>query len=395
MSYPNTNRHLQPVHAAPDTVHEPPPLETVNGEQQLIETRRVVLTPAAGVRLRPTFWLWDERVPQGAITVAPGREGIGKSLFCSWLAARVTHGELPGVHYGAPKGVVYAATEDSWERTLAGRLTVAGADLNRVFRVDVERVGGDLVPLSLPRDCASMAAAVEAHDVALLIVDPLISAVDPKFNVNQDRDLREALEPLVRLADDTGCSIFGLAHFNKASGTDVLSRIMGGRAFSAVARSVVAFARDTRLGDGTCVISQVKNNLGRLDLPSLRYSVESVERMTDEGPAQWGRLRILEETDTHVNDLLDHVPGNNGEDTSDRAAIQQWLTEFLAANDGAALMTAITEAGTAERSYSVDQLKRAKSQAGVISRKRGNAWWWHLPDEATTQGSKGARGQEQ
>ena len=46
--------------------------------------------------------------------------------------------------------------------------------------------------------------------------------------------------------------------------------------FSAVARAVVAIARDTDSDDGSCVLSQAKNNLGRLDLPSLRYVIDSV-----------------------------------------------------------------------------------------------------------------------
>lgn len=340
------------------------------------------------MRLRPTYWLWDGRIPHGALTVGPGREGIGKSLFCSWLAAQVTRGELPGVHHGMPKGVIYAATEDSWERTLAGRLIVAGADMERVYRIDVEHVSGATVPLSLPRDCAELAAEITAHEVALLIVDPLISAVDSSLNTNQDADLRRALEPLAELADATDCAIFGLAHFNKATGTDVLSRIMGGRAFSAVARAAIAFARDTGAEDGSCVISQVKNNLGKLDLPSLRYVVESVELATEEGPAQWGRLVMLGETDTHVNDLLDETPPAKGE-ANERAEVRAWLADYLRNHQGSAPATEIIEQDQDAGMYSKDQLKRAKTDIGARSVRIGSAWHWQLPDT-----DKGAREQE-
>lgn len=393
MSYPNaTNRHLRPVDGSAPGVHEPPPLETVNtADAATVGTRRVKLTPAAGIRLRPTYWLWDERMPQGALTIAPGREGIGKSLFCAWLAARITLGELTGVHHGTPKSVIYAATEDSWERTLAGRLIVAGADMNRVYRVEVEHVAGHTLPLSLPRDCDELAAEITAHDVALLIVDPLISAVDSKINPNQDADLRGALEPLAKLADDTGCSIFGLAHFNKASGTDVLSRITGSRAFAAVARAAVAFARDTGADDGSCVISQAKNNLGRLDLPSLRYLVDSVELHTEEGPAQWGRLRMIGETDTHVNDLLDDTNGGT-DDRDEREQAKQWITDYLADQGGSAPSNEVYNAGAKFGGYSRDQLKRAKKDARIDAKKVGHSWFWLLPEEQPREheGSKGA-----
>ncbi|MGH4027292.1 MAG: hypothetical protein ACRDRV_22205 [Pseudonocardiaceae bacterium] len=139
-------------------------------------------------------------------------------------------------------------------------------------------------PRCLPRDCPALAEEIGWYGVALVILDPLISAVDPRINVNQE-ELRTALEPLAALGDQTGTAIFGLAHFNKAGGADVLSRITGSRAFSAVARAAIAFARDPHAEDGSCVVSQVKNNLGRLDLPSLRYVVESVTVQTTEAPA--------------------------------------------------------------------------------------------------------------
>lgn len=398
MTSPHADRwHLRPVNALESGVHQPPPPEPVNGPEPVAVngTRRVVLTPAAGIRLRPTYWLWDDRIPQGSITVGPGREGIGKSLFCAWLAARVTLGELPGLHYGQPKAVIYAATEDSWERTLAGRLVVAGADMNLVYRVEIEHLDGRELPLSLPKDCDGLAVEIGRYGVGLLIVDPLISAVDPAINVNQDRDLRGALEPLARLADTADCAVFGLAHFNKASGTDVLSRIMGGRAFSAVSRASIAFARDTGADDGSCVISQVKNNLGRMDLPSLRYRVESVQLDTDEGTAEWGRLVMLGETDTHVNDLIDDTPANRDETDrrKDRDLARAWLLEFLTERGEPVPAKEIYAEGGEVGGWSEDQLKNAKKGTPVQARKVGKTWHWQLADDAE-EGRKSARAQE-
>lgn len=339
--------------------------------------RRVRLTPAAGIELRPTYWLWDQRIPTGSIVLGPGREGIGKSLFCAWLTARITRGDLPGAHHGTPRSVVYAATEDSWERTIAGRLIAADADMNRVYRVDVDHLAGHTVPLSLPRDCAGLAVEMTAHDVALLILDPLISAVDSQIDANSEK-LRDALEPLARMADDTEVAVFGLAHFNKASGGDVLSRITGSRAFAAVARAAVAFARDPAADDGSCVISQAKNNLGPLDLPSLRYIVESVTLDTAAGPADWGRLRIIGETTRHVNDILREAE-NGAERDDDRAELGAWLRDFLTSAGGSAAPNDVFKAGAA-LGYSRDQLKRAKKPLGITSKGGGaTGWHWTLP----------------
>jgi AAA domain-containing protein len=352
--------------------------------------RRVRLTPAALIALRPTYWVWDGRIPHGALTLGPGREGVGKSLFCAWLAAQITLGTLPGIHHGTPRSVIYAATEDSWERTIAGRLLVAGADLDRVYRVEVDQVG-TTVALSLPRDCAALAEQITTHDVALLILDPLISAVDSRINVNQE-ELRGALEPLAALADHTGTAIFGLAHFNKATGADALSRITGSRAFAAVARAALAFARDPHAEDGSCVLSQVKSNLGRLDVPSLRYTIESVTVPTPEGPGQWGRLRFLGETDTHVEALLNDTDNDDGEN---RAELDEWLRTYLTDHGGAAPANDVIRQGTAA-GYSRDKLHRAKNRlrAKAVKQPAGH-WVWRLtPTEDTdTQGRKVARSQ--
>ncbi|MFJ8912050.1 AAA family ATPase [Amycolatopsis sp. NPDC102389] len=387
MTHPDpSGRHLWPVDVPGAGVHELDPEPFGDDVHDPAESappslRSVRLTPVSEIKLRPTYWLWDDRMPHGALTVGPGREGIGKSLFCAWLAARVTLGELPGHHYGHPRSVIYAATEDSWERTLAGRLVVAGADLDRVFRVEVEHIGGSSLPLSLPKDCDAMAAQILAHDVALLIVDPLISVLDEKINPHQDRDLRSGLEPLAKLADETGCAIFGLAHFNKSTGTDVLSRIMGGRAFSAVARAAIAFARDTQAGDGSAVISQVKNNLGRLDLPSLRYIVESIELDTPEGPAQWGRMVITGETDVHVNDLLDETPPTreDGERRKDRDQAREWLLSMLTQRGEPVPAKEVYAEGAEVGPWSEDQLKNAKKNTPIQAKRVGSAWFWSLP----------------
>lgn len=231
-------------------------------------------------------------------------------MFCAWLTARVTRGELPGQHKGAPRSVFYAAAEDSWERTVGGRLMAADADRERVYRVEVETITGDSAPLILHKDTGALAEEMRAHDVALLVLDPVMSHIDPNINANSE-ELRAMLEPLARLADDTGAAVFGLAHFNKATGTDPLSRITGSRAFAAVARSVLPFARDTTTDDGTCVMSLIKNNLGRADVPSLRYRVESVPFDTPEGPpsgAAWTSPRKPPPTSTSCWNTRSRAP---------------------------------------------------------------------------------------
>jgi hypothetical protein len=318
------------------------------------------------------------------VSLIAGREGIGKSLLLLWITAQITRGILPGVYQGTPRPVFYCATEDSWQHTIVPRLIAAGADLCRVYRIEVEAVEvsagtSGVVELSLPRDCELLAAEIKRLEVALLALDPLMSAVDRKVDTYNDRDMRTVLEPLARLADDTGCMVAGLGHFNKSGDSDPLNLITGSRAFTAVVRAVLAVARDPDAEDGGCVISQVKNNLGRLDLPNLTYTVQSATIETPEGDAGVGRLHFTGESERSVRDILAESGMIN--ERTERAECMDWLRQELTAPQ----RTKDLEAAARAQGFSLRTLKRARSKLGVRAEqlatglRGGNEWWVSLP----------------
>ena len=205
--------------------------------------RRLVLTPASSIQPQSVKWLWQGRIPAGTLGLIAGREGIGKSLTLIWLAAQITTGELPGADVGRPRPVIYAASEDSWAHTIVPRLIAAGANLDMVFQVAVENIDGSVGSLTLPVDTALLAAEARGNNAAMIAIDPLMSVIASSIDTHKDRDLRSALEPLTRLADETGCAVVGLVHHGKGSSTDPLSLILGSRAFTAVPRWVMADPR--------------------------------------------------------------------------------------------------------------------------------------------------------
>ena len=267
------------------------------------------LTPASSFQIKAVRWVWEGRMPLGEITLIPGREGVGKSTFLAWLAAAITNGNLPGVYQGQPRAVLYAASEDAWSYTIAPRMLAAGANLDLVYRIDVEADDGTGAGLILPRDCRHIPAVAAQVEAAALMCDPLMSLIDDNINNFRAQELRKALEPLRRAAEEAQLSVPGLVHFNKGSGTDVNSAIAGTRAWVEVARAVIAIAQDKDADDYTCVVSQTKNNLGRLDLPNLVYTIDSVTlEAADDEPAHVGRLRWTGETDVTAEDLLSGAP---------------------------------------------------------------------------------------
>lgn len=342
--------------------------EPVSSDEPGPKERKIRLTPASAIQIRPVRWVWEDRMPAGSITLIPGREGIGKSLTLVWLTAQLTRGRLPGIHYGEPRPVIYAATEDSWSHTIAPRLVAAGADLDLVFRVEVEETG-ELMPVSLPLDCRRLSAEMRRLGVAMLAADPLMSLISDRIDTHRDRELRTALDPLAAMADESGAAVVGLAHFNKGASTDALNLITGSRAFSAVARAVLAVARDESDEEpGTCVISQAKNNLGRLNLPSLTYVIDSATVDTTEGPAHVGRLRITGETDRHVSEILGEAAA--GEPRGDREEAKRWLKDYLAESGGTAQVPDIKKHARAA-GFSDRTVQRAGSDLKVATQRHG------------------------
>lgn len=267
---------------------------------------RIRLTPASRFPIKAVRWVWEGRMPLGEITLIPGREGVGKSTMLAWMAAAITNGNLPGLYQDQPRAVLYAASEDAWSYTIAPRMLAAGANLDLIYRIDIEQDDGTVGGLILPRDCRDIPDIAHQVSAAALMCDPIMSLVDADINNFKAQELRQALEPLRRAAEAAGLAVPALVHFNKGTGGDVNTLIAGSRAWVEVARAVIAIAQDKDADDYTCVVSQAKNNLGRADLPNLLYTIDSVQVDTDDPdePAHVGRLRWVGETDTTVEDLL-------------------------------------------------------------------------------------------
>lgn len=358
--------------------------------------RRLKVTRASEMRIRKVRWLWDDSpeghtgaphgwLPLGSLVLAAGPAGVGKSQQAVWTAARVTTGTLPGCYFGTPRSVVYAATEDSWEFTILPRLVAAGADLDRVLRVDVEEVdhGGTAGPMLLPTDTHLLGRLAEQEGVALLVCDPLLSMLDGAVNDYRATEVRAALEPLTREADLRGFTVLGLAHFTKAGGSDPLLRVAGSGAFGQLARALIAFSEvETDDGGHEYVMSLEKANLGPKNIPAYRYRIEYVRVDAEDGEhADAQRVVFLGRTDRTVGqEMEDREAGLTGATVSE---CREWLEDYLTNAGGSAPRADVMGAFKKERLGSEATLKRA-AQALKIRRERGTGvggggTWW-LPE---------------
>lgn len=333
-------------------------------------TRSIRLIAADTITLRPVRWLWADRLPLGTFALVGGREGVGKSILVYTLAANITNGTLAGIYGGTPKSVIVAATEDSWEHTIAPRLMAAGADLSKVYRADVIDPDGFDVPLSLPKDTTALAQAIADVDAALVVLDPLLSRLDSRLDSHKDADVRRALEPLAAMADTSNVVVLGLIHVNKSTSTDALTLLMASRAFVAVARSVLFVAVNPD-DEHQRLLANVKSNLGRLDLPTLVFQIRGVlVQTTASGDEIWtGQLTWLGGSDQSLRDVLERI-GEREQDAHARHEAERWLLDYLASLGGTAakkdVMVAGKQAGHSERT-----LHRARQHAGIQTDFRG------------------------
>ncbi|WP_051427165.1 AAA family ATPase [Arthrobacter sp. H20] len=348
--------------------------------------REVILTPAAEIKPLPVFWLWEGRLALGTLGLLAGRQGLGKSTLAYWLAARITRGDLPGQFAGTPKSVLVCATEDSWEHTIVPRLIASGADLERVYRIEVH-ADHIHVGLSLPRDNHAVGRAASESDAALLLLDPLISRLGD-LDTHRDSEVRQALEPLVSVASRSNMAVLGLIHHNKSGSGDPLQSVMGSTAFSAVARSVHTVIPDPDdETENRKLFGTPKNNLGRTNLPTLAFTVESFPVPTDHGDAWTGYIKWGEEHNGTISEAMGRAARNGSDD--DKTAIQDaadWLEDFLTM-EGPEVESAIVKDRARKAGHSESTLKRARTKLRVVSRSSGfpRTSKWSLPDKAAVR----------
>jgi hypothetical protein len=168
--------------------------------------------------------------------------------------------------------------------------------------------------------------------------------------------------------------VVGLAHFNKSAGTDALNLIMGSRGWPAMARAIIAVARDTGADDGSCVMTQVKSNLGPVApdprVPSLRYVIQSAEVPTPEGDTSTGVLVFTGQSDRHVGDILSETTSDPAE-RAERDEAAGWLASYLGGRDGGEATSADVRKAARAEGYAERTVRRAAARAGVAIVREG------------------------
>ncbi|QZH67698.1 AAA family ATPase [Mycolicibacterium farcinogenes] len=246
-------------------------------------------------------------IQRATLALFAGRPGAGKSTGARWFASEFTRGTLGGCFYGEPQNVAYIASEESIEYMVKPSLRAHGADMSRIHFPHVE-IDGQEVRLNSRDDEARLIKDLTDRGISVVFVDPVMSAIGSKVNINNNNEVRECIEPWSRIARAINGLVICIVHLTKAPGGDVVAAINGSSAFGEVARAVIAFAKDQQSTEGIRVLSQEKNNAGTEDL-ALEYVIESHRVETDAGKAaDVGKFVIKGPSDRRVSDVLQVDP---------------------------------------------------------------------------------------
>ncbi len=336
------------------------------------EAPRARLVTLSDVTPSRVKWLWPGLIPLGKITILDGDPGLGKSTAMLDIAARVTTGRpMPDGSPGVEGSVILLSAEDDPSDTIRPRLEAARADLSRVHLLSaIQTPEGERLP-ELPLDLPCLKEAISqnvAPLASLVVIDPLMAFLGGDVNSHRDQDIRRALAPLKKLAEDTGAAIVIVRHLNKAIGGDPLYRGGGSIGIIGAARSGLLVAKDPE-DETRRVLAMTKSNLAAL-MPALGF------RIVEHSGAI--ALDWLGKT-THTAASLLAAPQDE-EERSQLGEAKEFLAQEL--SDG---RVPADEIGKLARKAAISErtLKRAKAALGVKSKKEGfeGIWYWSLPEK--------------
>lgn len=188
--------------------------------------RVLVATPMTEIHMRSIEWLEKPLWQRSAFQLLVGTKGAGKGTYLAGLAARISRNHA----------VVFVSSEDSTEIDLKPRLVAADAIQERCFAIRQH--------VRLPDDVDHLyELATEIGNVGLLVIDPVANHIGDR-NSNSDAEVRDAIAPLNKLADDLDCLLVGVRHPGKDRSRGAVTSILGSTAWVDTPRAVVMIAVD-------------------------------------------------------------------------------------------------------------------------------------------------------
>ena len=344
---------------------------------------RLVLVRASEIEVSAVNWLWPQRIVGDGLTIITGPVGISKSLISVDVAARVTTGgKWPdGTGHAQQGSVILFGAEDDAGKIVVPRLTAAGAELSRVHVCQGTMAGDDddtqPAAVILEHHIGQLRAALDdVADCRLIVFDPLPDYI--AGDENNSAEVRAALVPLARLAQERNVAVVAVLHQNKKNDLTTVQRIAGSGAFAQIARVVLAIGTHPEDADKDSgkrrVMLVSKNNYGERDIGQA-YEIES--RSNGQPGLVWQAGTVTMDADE-----IARRPTGGREHEDRRSDAVDALRDLLAAGEQNAgtLMARLQDAGLGRR-----QIDHAATTLNVIKTKHRDGWYWRLPAKAAAE----------
>ena len=221
---------------------------------------------AVDIKPKRIEWFWPNRFARGKVGVLGGHPDEGKSLILADMIARTTQGDSWPCDEGrAPIGnAILLTAEDDLSDTVIPRLMAAGADLERIYIIQmVKKADGGSRTFSLLIDLDLLEQKISQIGSGVFVgIDPLTAYFGVgKMDTYRTTDVRGVMTPLAAVAQQQNSTIVGVLHFNKnVNVTNAMLRFSDSLAFVAAARHAFVVTKDPE-NEGRRLFLKAKNNL--------------------------------------------------------------------------------------------------------------------------------------
>lgn len=262
----------------------------LNGEKKgAPSTGSVQFLPMSETEPEAIRFICEPGIAVGYLTLIAADAGKGKGLICTAITAAITAGHPLPTGRPVDGSVLWVSYEESESTAIRPRLDVAGADVQRVYRLLIDRGDGKRASrVFKPEDLDIFEERLARYpDIRMIVLDPVLSFMRSGANINLSSDVRDSLDPLVELAARHNLALLGIAHLNKSELSKILYRVSNSTAFTAIPRSVLAVGD---LKDGRRVLAQIKCNYAPLfdPVPFRTIGIAHPTLGTSVGAIEWG-----------------------------------------------------------------------------------------------------------
>lgn len=351
---------------------KPPKTERSSG------VRQIKMIPLANVEAKELEWLWNNRFPAKMVNVLAGEAGVGKSYLSLYMATQLTTGgDWPDCENTIEPGTVLLFTdEESLEYAVKPRLQKHGADCSKVLAFDCIQTGDD----EESQESFALDSAIQEledlldtiPDCRLIIFDPINSYLGD-IKENSNKEVRQGLTKLSRIADKWGVTILCITHLNKKWDISTMHRVMGSTAFTSVARAVWCVRFDDVDEEEELdkepprLFAHVKSNFCKRPT-ALRYEIVD------------DKVKFLEGQEyVNINTLVQKAKKSGGKKAGKKEAITAWLKERI--GDEPVLADDL-KAEADEKGFYWRYVQTVANDAGIIKEKSDqhggkSIWKWN------------------